>query len=1799
MNMNKSKKAKLLSSFAVMAMVVCAFAAVMPVVDGADVADKSSTEKVGGLDISFENSLEAVVSDNKVTFTGSSTAGMIAGDGSKFESTFTLTNADANYTPAAGDYSAVILTGFKENTSYRIIQTNNALEIYDKDNWITGNVKNKEYNYDGVKSGYEFLIPKDGSNVTISIAEQTKAASGEDPAEYGTPVVYTFDFTHVSTKIVLKSSATATVAEGTTETKPWDFSDNTLTLNNYTGSEIFTYAGSLNVELSGKNTITNHGLYDTGKSGAGASAISVTEAGNTLSVYAKDAGATLNIDCCNDIGFGITGTNVTIGKADAEGKAGETTTPVRTVVNIDGGNRAIYATGASNTTTIQNADVIVEGAERGIRTINLTVTDSNVEAKLSTPVSNNEQGVDDYFGIKADGKLTVDAESKVTAQGLRLGGELDNGGIVAVSGNYEQNPDAIYTTNATNGLKVLVAGLYVDTATSVTADRVASADTEKGKIYLIGDAGAFGPSLTVKTNGIETEKTATTAEDVREALATDSKVEIVNYTPSSSVNGIAFTVPADKELRISTTGANTVSGTITTGSGSDAQSITLTNATGSFSIMKGSVIMDGATFGGDVIVPKGTTVVFDVDKLISDVNFTTSDEADVVIKKTHTLDMSTFDITVGKGVTLTIDGKVAQAESSNATISGAGVLVIGSNAQVAADAIGEISQRVSESVMEDQGVTGTASEGTTAYPKEQIITVIDTWTLGKGSEITIEGKLVVPEGCKIVIQAGASLTIKGAAIAEIDGDIVIEAGYEVQGKDPVLGGEFIIDDNAEVSIAGNVQVDGTLRLTDGKIMMDGAVTITEDGVFKITAGKAIVAENGVLTVEGTVEASKAISNYGQIIIDSEEASNGFTIDQMASGAVVDVISFTGNQGNTGVVVTDENLTITYQKQEKENPNANTITLKPVESGVAEIDYTISGVKITTTAKLDKNKNVESSMEIVGDIRASNDDTTTASDSAGASVTLNGMGAITVSENLTLGKNVTVSNAGKLVITGAVDATAGKFTNTVDETENVFGIIVKDSGSLVVKKTALEGEINAAVYKTETADTSKDTLWNYVTIDAALNAAKTNDKITTITVSGEQELTASNDVPAKVTLNIDGELLIGCDKHPGVVLNVDAEGAIKGDGEVTVNGTLFAENGSKVTTTVNSDVKSIEVDADGKTVKNGWSKWTNLATALAEAESGDIITVSTPTLVIKANTTVPEGVTVVVNSDTTAKFVINDGVTFTVNGTVITETGIEAETKFATAAKDLGDGDAKNRSAMIVNGAIKSTVSIGYADNNGDGNKLLKDGAPISGAYYEVGEYFVVSPVAVALNGVADITSKIDVKGEVTVGDIVFDATDDCSVLEIVGKLTASSVTLVGSTLDINGTFNGSVIVGDATVALEDIKTFTVSDVDGAMTFTKTGADADTTNKENASITAVAGKITVKTLIGVEDDAATPTFNGVDFVVASGATVVSEGANFAGKLVIEGTVSVASGKVFTAKDVVVMDGGVLSVDAGSSTTAAGSAQINGKLYVGSATQKETTGAGAAVSGPVSNATQVFVAGGSTMDAEAMKFLKDYKTTEFYVDDALWMTIYTQATSTVEIGEVETMFDIPAENAVFDKWVDEKGDAADKTKNVGDYAKLTAIVTTDIYTVKILANAGINDITIDGNLMAFNAYGGFYYTTSPIAAGTHKVEYTLANGYAGEAKLAINGETNEGVECTTSGMGFTLSGVPKDTADEDASVLDETAVTFQLTGIEKSGYVPDSPDTPAESGMGITDYLLIVLVVLIVVMAIIVAMRLMRS
>ncbi|MFT0899773.1 beta strand repeat-containing protein, partial [Candidatus Methanoprimaticola sp. MG2] len=1092
---------------------------------------------------------------------------------------------------------------------------------------------------------------------------------------------------------------------------------------------------------------------------------------------------------------------------------------------------------------------------------------------------------------------------------------------------------------------------------------------------------------------------------------------------------------------------------------------------------------------------------------------------------------------------------------------------------------------------EDMTVSGSTLIGVgtpVTLDSTQIVTVSGTWTIVKDANITIEGKLVVPEGCTIIVSAGAVLNFN-AASAEIDGTIVIMGAEELT-TGPVGAAIVNVDNYSKIEVSGTITVDGVLNIknnADVEIMTGSSAVVTENGSIVNSNGKLTVGIDALLTINGIVNGE--IYNYGTVTYDSDvKATVDSTINMCANGAKVEIVNWVAENGKK-ITITDAGITLEKGKKSYVATVGNTVTITATTT--ATNGAVVSGITVTEGAVLEKNKRFDDSeaesasnpqflvknvMDVSGNIVISDDETDHNSTLA---IDIAGLGGATVSSDLVINEDITVRNAGKLDVTGKIVGTDGTFEN------GTATVTVKDEGS-IVSKNLLTGVVNSAMYKTKvTVGTSTSTIYNYVTIDTALNVAGSDATIKAITVLGDQTLTASNKIPADVTVTVTGKLTIGGEEYEGVKLDVDATGKLTGTGIVDVEGTLYATDKTKVTTaTIESDVYSEEV-IDGKVVKDGWAKWTNLATALAEAQPGDVITISTEgTVTLESNTTIPSGVTVVV-TDATAGFILKDGVTLTIDGTLQTEIDITAETRFAKTAVDILPAESDtytDSSAIVVNGTLESLVGIKYAEpatGNESPASLSTDGAPISGAYYlNADGYKCVSPLTVAIANIADVASKIEIKGEVTVGDITFDATDDCTEIEVINgaKFTAASVTLVGSTLDIIGTFNGSVVVGDTTVALGNIKTLTVADNEGAMAFVNAGEKADSNISGNASITIVAGTFTAKTSIGGTS---------VDFIVASGATVVSEGAIVNGDFYIQGTVTVASGKSLAAETgkVMIENGGILSVDAGSSTTAPGSATFK-TLYVGM-TSEDTTGSVATINGPITMMSDAiaYVAAGSSISDEAQTVLDKMYSTQYNVDGALWMTVYAQSNA-VDVDAVEKA---PVENAWFAGWENSEGAKATDAAHVGaeDWKIVNAIIEKNVYKVFVYANEGIANVYVDGNLMQKGMIDdgdqiiqGYFLMVS---AGEHEITYDLTNGWTGTAAFKVNGDA-------ISGNTFTAEGTPE--TDTVADTFKTITYEVQISGLEKSGYVPDSPDAPAESGMGITDYLLIILVVLIVVMAI---------
>ena len=1112
--------------------------------------------------------------------------------------------------------------------------------------------------------------------------------------------------------------------------------------------------------------------------------------------------------------------------------------------------------------------------------------------------------------------------------------------------------------------------------------------------------------------------------------------------------------------------------------------------------------------------------------------------------------------------------------------------------------------------MKDLEVGGIAVQKTepTVYDVNQRVNVVSDWTLTNGAIVYIYGQLVVPAGLTVTVEAGAQLILSNDTedfvVADIKGTLVIEESEEK------VDAGYVDVAAGTVSVSGAIEIAGDMDILGGELVIekDSKAIVEETGVLFATSN-IIVKEGAVLQIDGEAE-FLFLAIYGTVVFDSEVASEGGFVFLMADGALLKIEKFTTTAGF--LAITDGQLVLNSYKDKE--------TKKTVDVTVADIDRTNSIVlyaestgadvvaqltditivekvtsksgKTTDAGYVESAKKVfTNTIDISGTIDVDSEYIGTAADApedmnATALVGIIGTAGITVTDKVTVGDKVSFVNAGVLKVTGTIDASAeeASFLNlngtyTVDEESfTVAGTIsISDAGEIVVYKNQISDKkgIDAAFYKVES---DKKTYYHYVTIDAALTLVnKEGNTVEKIDVIGSNTLNASNTVPKDVTLNLNegSKVKVGASNGADVTLTIAKGADLKGTGTVDVKGTMYAEDKGDIVSTVKiqADVYSEQVDEDGKAVKGGWAKWTNLNTALDNAVAGDIINVyrDAGNVEINANTTIKTGVTLVV-ADGKAPILIKNGVTLTIDGTLQTAEDVFAETRFATTAMNVTDG--QKTSTVIVNGYLITDAESKYADSAA---QELSAGAPIAGVYYETEDGFAISTLENAIAILDKVVSEdLTVFGPVTAGDVTFTATDLCEniivssaiVKDIDGKdikttLKIASLTLVGSELQAYAAVTGTVKVADAAVVFDKVIGAVVTDDDKLLLTGSVSA---------GDITVSAGKVTSTEAL----------YAGAKVDVTVSAELVSEGANIE-NLYITGTVTVESTKMLRAGVVTVLENGVLSVAPATSTQSPGIANI-AVLQVGIDYIEfvKDTGAAATVNGPVKISQGAIVLNGAVLDDAAKASLADIDATEYYVEDALWITIY-DVTGTVTVGAVDK---IPVENAYFTgDWNDVNGKDI-CAAFVGDKGaeKAYAVIEYNVYNITVLANEGVDDVFIDGILMAHGTSNSHF---AVVKAGTHEITYKLANGYTGTAKLYVDGKVQ-------SGMTFTTSGTPETSEGID--------YTLQISGIEKSGFVPESPDAPAEEkdeGLALTDILLIVLVILAAILVIVVAIRMMRS
>ncbi len=407
------------------------------------------------------------------------------------------------------------------------------------------------------------------------------------------------------------------------------------------------------------------------------------------------------------------------------------------------------------------------------------------------------------------------------------------------------------------------------------------------------------------------------------------------------------------------------------------------------------------------------------------------------------------------------------------------------------------------------------------------------------------------------------------------------------------------------------------------------------------------------------------------------------------------------------------------------------------------------------------------------------------------------------------------------------------------------------------------------------------------------------------------------------------------------------------------------------------------------------------------------------------------------------------------------------------------------------------------------------------------------------------------------------------------SLTMNSLTIgKGTSVVMTGAFTGTVVVGDNSATFTAITGPTVVNSNDALVLT--GSASIGTGQ---SMAVSAGTVS----LGTSGTVALPfTVSSGTLKVASGATakVVYSSVSI-DKLNVAGVVEVPAGKTLTVTTQLDVTGTVSVTKATESATGGSLSVKDAYIGISNSDFTRSTSASASVIGPFILTGKMFVASDASIDQD----MSSYKKTEVYNGGSLWFTAYAASTTP---AQTMVLSKAPVTNAVLSGWATSDGGEVKKAATdpitIGDsgFTKIYSVVKTDIYTITILADEGVDNIYLNGNIMMHMSYPVIAYTDE-VAAGTYTVTYTLKNGYSGEAKLAL--VDSDKTTASVSGMGVTVSG-------------EQGEVKLQLTGIEKSGYTPVEPEKKVE-GLTITEILLIVLVILVVIMAVVVALRLMRS
>ena len=1255
------------------------------------------------------------------------------------------------------------------------------------------------------------------------------------------------------------------------------------------------------------------------------------------------------------------------------------------------------------------------------------------------------------------------------------------------------------------------------------------------------------------------------------------------------------------------------------------------------------------TIGKGADVKINTTSVSDGVTIVNngnlDASYKTSDELrGVVSKDTEFNGTKIYDVVVNPGVTLTFTkdvisygdmrlyGTIAPATAPTGNETKA-TLTVGQDATLTAyagasvakglDVVSSGNGKIDLSAAMSTVTLNDDIESDFRASQSQKVVIADTLTIKSGYTMTILGELVINEGCTVIVEDGASLILGDKVQATgmtVNGTIQVEQGGILNvenAKDVIVYGQITssgsvtINSNVTIKNAGIIDIDDTEAIiNDDGTTLGSSITVEKGANF-------VVENGGALNVAGEMTIAN-IKNSGTVTLEGAYIASASKIQLVSDGAVLDIKSMSQAVG-ANLNVSDEGMYLYTDDDDKDVLIQNTESVKDhniIQFKGENADVGVRNVTITavlTVTEVDRDTtNYHHSLSVSGSV-AIFDDTDAGDFPGNYNIAVSAMDAaddnisssIEVPESLTLGKNIKFAfNSGVMNVDGSMTATADGSQISSKADIYVDGIITSLNPINVGSAVAPNYGINAFHY-------TDDDYNYYTTLKTSVdNGATDIEYIGNVTVLDSVTIPAGTEV-TKATNGV--RMTIGDGDHRDVVVTF-TDGATMRSSVVNVMGTLVFDN-NKTGNRNNNITSDVIIDEEPKRT------YTNIYTALSNAADGSTITIAPTTNVyLDKDAEIRETITLEVPAGS-GLYLYND-VTLTVNGTLKNSGSVDnaypdpdSPVNAPSADRSQCDGfqpvtsadDDRQPAAIVANGTVMSMTEMEYRYYY------------IAGAYYQMiddqGSWYYITPVEQAAAVSNDVEKgAIEVFGTNTVGDVAFTGDETTPVtVTVTGTLNAGTVTLDRAGITVDGTFTGTAASSVGAVDAVNAKGFTVVDtyVDDTEKTYLTGNPVFADKDKDSSVTVATGTVNAGQ-IGIVTDDTKDAYIGF-FAIAEGATLDVSGqynrANAsvdASKMTVDGTMNVANNGKVTITDALTVRGTFTVASADDNGNSAGIADIK-KMYVGIAENKDKKFVDASAATVTSDETiaslaTIYVSGESTITGD---LTSNMQSTEFYVEDALWMTVYATSGAASELNFVDVSGNGTEnspykyaynfqpgdlDNSEFVYWADANGEQIiDGNAKVGDsdYQQVYANLNYDIYTITVFADPGIQAVYVDGKLMTSGTFQtgvdgmwaqGFRLS---VAAGEHEITYKLGNYYSGEAKMTVNGTAVEGNTFTTSGT---------TTADKN--------VTIYLQGVQASG--PETPSTTGgDDGMGLTDYLLIILVVLIVIMAIIVALRLMRS